>query len=295
MQADDVEIELEGRKLRLTNLEKVLWPRVGFTKRQLISYYAAVAAHLLPHLRDRPLALKRFPDGVDGQWWFQSEFQHRPEWLQTVRVQGTHRSFEYTVVDDVASLVWVANAAAIELHPMLWTRRDPYRADVLVFDLDPEPPAKLADTCRVALALRDVLEKHRMRPFVKISGGRGLHVCVAAPVGMDTKQRAREVAEEAAEATDGVVLDRHDKSGRAGTVLVDHLQNSRVASLIAPYSLRAGSIPTVATPVTWDEVEQASGGAPLSFGPHHVLERLDRHGDLVAGLLPAPGDRPKPS
>ncbi|MFL6019785.1 MAG: non-homologous end-joining DNA ligase [Gaiellaceae bacterium] len=279
-------IEIEGRRLRLTNLDKVLWPQVGRTKAWLLEYYTRVAPVLLPHLAGRPLTMRRFPDGVDGVSWHQNECRGEPEWFHVLETGGKGgRTLRFCVADDLPSLVWLANQGTIELHPFQWTVDAPRRPATLVFDLDPGPPAALAECARVALRLRDLLDELGLTPFAKTSGSLGLHLHV--PLGRPhdaehVKRFARAVAEALAQSHPDEVVAEVDKSRRAGKVFLDWLQNDPTRQTVAPYSLRGLPFPTVAAPVTWEEIER--GGA-LSFLGEDVLGRIERDGDLFAEVL----------
>jgi bifunctional non-homologous end joining protein LigD len=272
--AGSVDIEVGERRVRLSTLGRPVWREPLFTKRDLLTYYARVAPVLLPHVAGRPLTVVRFPEGIDAYGWYQTQCRG-PAWMRRARVGGrTGKSQDYCVVDDLAGLLSLVNAGAIELHPLL------ARADALdeptaaIFDLDPGEGASFADCCRVALELRRVLD---LRSFAKTSGALGLHV--HAPVQdasfEQTKRLARKVAERLAEADPGRVTAHPSRERRAGRVFVDWMQNDRVRSVVAPYSLRALAAPTVALPLHWDEVERAaaSDGVPV-FGPAQALERL---------------------
>ena len=276
--------------MQLTNLDKVLWPEVGFSKGQMISYYRAIAPVLLPHLRDRPVTLKRYPDGVDGIYWFQNNCPGPPRWMRTQRVaaaSGASRFFDYCTVDDLASLLWVANTGAVELHPLL-ARAGVDDADVLVFDLDPAAPAGLIECCDIALSLRDLLTRLGLEPLVKTSGATGLHVYarLATPASFaETKREARRIAAELAKATPEKVTATKSRTERGGKVLIDWSQNAALRSMVAPYSLRAMPVPSVSTPVAWDEVDASRAAGDwraLLFGPREVLERVEARGDLFA-------------
>ena len=287
-----LEVEVEGRRPRLTSLERVLWPEAGFTKGQMIDYYARVAPALLPHVEGRAMTLRRFPEGIAGPSWYQTTCPPgHPAWVPIQELPGrggaVHR---FCLVNDVAALIWAANLSTIELHPYL----APGASDeptVLVFDLDPGPPADILDCCRVALRLRDVLGAAGLASFPKTSGSVGLHVYVPlnAPHSYaETKAFSRVLAGRVAEEDPDGVTDQQKRSLRAGKVLVDWLQNEPRRSTVAPYSLRATGWPTVSTPVRWDEVEQAlAARSPelLTFEPDDALERLERFGDLFAPVL----------
>ncbi|MFL5940877.1 MAG: non-homologous end-joining DNA ligase [Gaiellaceae bacterium] len=282
-------VEVEGRPLALTNLDKVLWPETGTTKAELLEYYVAVAPALLPHLEGRPLTLRRFPDGVDGISWHQNEIQSEPEWFPVFETSGRdRRRLRFALVDGLASLVWLANQAVIELHPFLWRVDRPRLPDQVVFDLDPGAPAGLVEAARVALQLRPRLEELELEPLAKTSGSLGMHVHARVSAGLDTKRLARELAEALAEERPREIVAEMRRDLRPGKVFVDWLQNDVTRQTVALYSLRGLPLPTVATPVSWDEVEQAVDERrpePLVFTLRHVLERLEREGDALAALL----------
>jgi bifunctional non-homologous end joining protein LigD len=271
----DVELEVDGRTIRLTSLERPVWPALGFTKRDVLDYYRGVAPVLLPHVADRPVTLARFPEGVDSYGWYQTQCRG-PDWIRR-RTVGTQ---SYCVLDGLASLLWAVNAGAVELHPLLSRGR---RTDVptgVVFDLDPGPPAGLSEAREVAVALRELLAAHGLEAVARTSGSLGLHVVVPlnSPATFEvTKAFAKDVAREAARRLPQYALDRPARADRAGRVFVDWMQNTATRSLAAPYSLRAQPEPRVATPVSWDEVANAEH---LVFGPGDVLERVANHGDL---------------
>jgi bifunctional non-homologous end joining protein LigD len=272
------EVDIAGRRLRLTSLDKVLWPATGFTKGEMIDYYRRVAPALVPHLAGRPLTLGRFPDGVDGPGFAQTECRGRPEWMRTAPL--TLRSGEirsYCVVDDEASLVWVANLGTIELHPYLARGETPEQPTLVALDIDPSPPGGLVDSCRASLRLRDALAEDGLAAFPKTSGAAGLHVYVPlnSPLGYDeTRAFARGLAERLA----GELPD--------GRARVDWRQNAPRRSTVAPYSLRAMDRPSVSTPVSWEEVEEvARDRREPAFAPAEVLARVDRDGDLFRPVL----------
>ncbi len=264
-------------KVAITSRERVLFPAVGFTKGDLVAYYDAVAPVLLPHVVDRPLTVARFPEGVEGYGWYQTRCRG-PAWMRRRRV-GTQ---DYCVVDDLPGLLALLNAGAIELHPLL-SRGE--RTDVptaVVFDLDPGPPAGLRQCARVAAALAERLRAMGLAPVAKTSGSLGLHVYApgAFTSFAETKELARGLARELAAARPDLVIERQERAARVGRVLVDWAQNAATRSLPAPYSLRAGTEPTVSTPVLWDEL--ADDPAALVFAPAQVRERVSRLGDLFA-------------
>jgi bifunctional non-homologous end joining protein LigD len=271
-------LELAGRRVELTTPERVLWPAAGFTKRDLLDYYLRVAPVLLPHLRDRPLTLGRFPTGVEERGFAETECRGAPDWLRTEPIRlrnGEVRN--YCVVEDEAGLAWLANRSAIELHPFLGLERP--RA--IVFDLDPGEPADVATCADVALLLRDRLGDGAV---VKTSGSVGLHVFLPTSATYEeTRAYARAVAEELQAERPDLVVATTDRAARAGKVLVDWLQNAPMRSTVAPYSPRAAPWPTVSTPVSWDEVERCSHDRRpelLTFFAADVLARVERLGDL---------------
>jgi bifunctional non-homologous end joining protein LigD len=264
----------------LTTPERVLWPGAGFTKRDLLDHYLAVAPVLLPHLRDRPLTLGRFPTGVEGRGFAETEPRGVPEWLRTEPIRLRNGEIRnYCVVDDEAGLAWLANRSVIELHPFLGLDRP----GAVVFDLDPGEPADVVDCADVALLLRERLGDAAV---VKTSGSVGLHVFLPSSGTYDeTRAFARSVAEELAAAQPRRVVSTTARSARVGKVLVDWMQNARMRSTVAPYSLRAAPWPTVSMPVSWDEVARcAAERRPelLTFLAWDVPERLQRFGDLFA-------------
>jgi bifunctional non-homologous end joining protein LigD len=282
-------LELDGRRVELTTPGRILWPQAGFTKRDLVDYYVAIAAVLVPHIAGRPLTLGRFPEGVDGRGFAQTECRGAPEWLRTapIRLRGGEVR-NYCVVDDAAGLAWLGNRSAIELHvfPSRDTRLD--QPGYTVFDLDPGPGADVFDCCDVGLAIRDELERHGVPTFAKTSGSVGLHV-LAPPLGDFDRTRAvaRAVADDLTAAQPArVVADVN--APREGKVLVDWLQNAPMRSLVAPYSPRAAPFPAVSTPVTWEEVERAAADRRpelLTFTVRDVVRRVEAVGDLYAPLL----------
>ena len=286
------EVEIDGRHLRLSNLDKVFWPATGFTKGQMIEYYRRIAGLLLPHLRGRPLTLKRYPDGVDAEFFYEKQCpSHRPPWVATcpiARRGTTGKPIEYCLVDDQASLVWVANLASIELHPLLAFCDHVDHPTMVVFDLDPGPPADLVDCCQVGLWVRQVLSELELQPFPKTSGSKGLQLYVPLNTPhtyADTKPFARAIARRLAEQHPDRVVERMDKSLRAGKVLIDWSQNDVSKTTVCAYSLRARERPTVSAPVAWQEVERALGDGdprPLQLEAPEVIERVQRLGDLFA-------------
>jgi bifunctional non-homologous end joining protein LigD len=289
--SNKVEVDVDGQTLTLSNLDKVLYPEAGFTKAEVISHYQQVAPAMLPHLAGRPATLKRYPEGVDEESFFQKHApQHRPDWVRTAKVPSQSSrgrnagTVEYVIIDGLPSLVWAANLAAIELHVPQWRLPAGENPDLIVFDLDPGAPATIVECCRVAEALRPLLESDGLTPFAKTSGGKGLQL-YARTNGRSSEQNS-ELAKSYAERLekDHPVLSRMTRSLRAGKVLVDWSQNNASKTTVAPYSLRARSRPTVSTPVTWDEVESCRDRADLVFTAADLPARLDSLGDLFAPL-----------
>ncbi len=298
------EIEIDGRTLRLSNREKVLYPRAGLTKGQIVDYYAAVAPVLLGHLAGRPLTLKRYPDGVDGQHFYEKRCPaHRPEWVKTAAVWSGRlkETIDYCVVEDLPTLIWTANLASIELHTSLSRARDMDVPTSLVFDLDPGAPAGLRACCQVALLIRELFETFGTQTLVKTSGAKGLQVYVPlnTPVSYEqTKSFARAVAELLEKQHPKLALSQMSKSRRPGKVLIDWSQNDPHKTTVCVYSLRAQERPTISTPLTWEEVERASrrrSEPDLSIEPKALLERVERHGDLFAPLLSLTQALPDPA
>ncbi|MGQ0468200.1 MAG: non-homologous end-joining DNA ligase [Sporichthyaceae bacterium] len=293
--ADRVTVEVLGRQLSLSNLDKVLYPDAGFTKGEVIDYYTRIAPVMLPHLADRAATRIRFPDGVAGNSFFEKNAPtHTPDWVRTATlpVPGSTKNREeiaYVVVDELPTLVWLANLAALELHVHQW-RLDgdaPGPADRLVLDLDPGEPAGLQECAWVALLLREELAG--LDPLVKTSGSKGLQLYVGlAPTPSDEVSAwAKDLAVRMEATHRSLIVHRMEKAVRGGKVLIDWSQNAGAKTTVAPYSLRARPQPTVSTPVDWDEVEQAAGGAPLRFTAPEVLDRVADRGDLFEPLLGA--------
>jgi bifunctional non-homologous end joining protein LigD len=292
--ADTIRVALEGRDVRLTHLDRVLWPNAGLTKGWLLQSYLALAPVLLPYLRGRPITMWRYPEGVDHNGWWQNECRGAPEWVSVYTYTGKDgRAHRHCVIDDEASLMWLVNLGTIEIHPFPFTggSADP-SPSWLVFDLDPGEPAGLREACEVGLVLRDVLEAQGLVPVAKTSGVKGLHVLVAldeTATFAAAKSYARTVAGALATELPELVVDRQARSIRTGKVLLDWLQNDRFRSTVAPYSLRATDPPAVSTPVSWDEVRAtAAGDAPATSGAFQVddvLRRVASIGDLFTPAL----------
>jgi bifunctional non-homologous end joining protein LigD len=302
---EKVAVEVEGRQLTLSNLGKVLYPEPGFTKGEVIDYYTRVAPVLLPHLADRPLTFKRYPDGVEGKFFFEKNApSHRPPWVRTVELPSpgstkNRATIHYAVVKDLPTLVWAANLATLELHVPMWrvTRQSkPKNPDLMVYDLDPGPPATIVECCQVAAWVREALEADGLAAYPKTSGSKGLQLYVPLD-GKAPWERvhgyARELAIRLEKEHPDLVVWNMKKDLRGGKVLVDWSQNNAAKTTIAVYSLRARPLPTVSTPVTWDEVEATRTAADLVFTASDVLARVEKDGDLFGPILEGAGTLPK--
>ncbi|MFF1613339.1 non-homologous end-joining DNA ligase [Amycolatopsis sp. NPDC058278] len=295
MAGSRITVRVGERQLTLSNLEKVLYPRPGFTKGEVLDYYTRIAPVLLPHVRDRAMTFVRFPEGVTGTSFFEKDVsRHAPDWVRTARltVGGRGKDPEiiaYPLINDLPELVWAANLAALELHVHQWTvgpgdeRRTP---DRLVFDLDPGPGATVVDCCRVAERLHDVLVADGLTPVAKTSGSKGmqLYAGVVTTDGGEPSRYAKAVAERLAAETPDLVVARMTKNLRPGKVFIDWSQNNPVKTTVAPYSLRGRDEPTVSAPVTWDEVRACRHVTHLRFTAGDVLARVEDFGDLFADL-----------
>src|SRR6516165_4666060 len=283
------ELIVNDRKLQVSNLDKVLYPKPGFTKAQVIDYYIRIAPALLPHLRDRPLTMKRYPDGVEGQFFYEKNCPtHRPKWVKTARVwsEGNNRMMDYCLAQDLPTLVWAANLADLELHTSLAKKNDVARPTVMVFDLDPGPPADIVQCCQVGLWLRDLLGQMKLKSFAKTSGSKGLQVYVPLNTAVtydQTKSLSHALAQHLEHEHAGLVTSNMSKTMRKRKVFVDWSQNDEHKTTICVYSLRAREEPTVSTPVTWEEVENClkkKRADLLRFRCERTLERVEEKGDL---------------
>jgi bifunctional non-homologous end joining protein LigD len=301
MSPGDVQVDVEGRTLSISNLDKVLYPRTGTTKGEVLHYYAEIAGVLLPHLKDRAVTRIRWPHGVEGDSFFEkNKPPGTPSWVRTAGVPTTgsrarrtggepdRDTIDFPVCDDLATLTWLANLAALELHVHQWrvTKAGrPRKPDRLVIDLDPGEPAGLHECCQVALMVRDALAERDLDCSPVTSGSKGLHLYAALPGRLDsdgTTALAKEVAEELQASHPALVTAAMTKAKRPGKVFLDWSQNSGSKTTISPYSLRGRAVPTVATPITWDEVEEGAED-PVGldqFRFEEVLERVREHGDL---------------
>jgi len=282
-------VEVEGRQLRLTNLDKVLYPVPGFTKGQVIDYYTRVAPFVLPHLQGRPLTLKRYPNGVDGKHFYEKQCpSHRPDWVRTAAIPVSRKTIDFCLCDDLPTLVWAANLADLELHPSLSRAEAIEHPTTLAFDLDPGEPAGIMECCEVACLLRDLLGQLGLECFPKTSGSKGMQVY--APLdGQATYDRTKPLSQALARHLEArhpkLVVSSQKKELRKGKVLVDWSQNDEHKTTVCVYSLRAREQPTVSTPLSWEEVEGAADPAELTFAAGDVLERTADQGDLFAPVV----------
>jgi bifunctional non-homologous end joining protein LigD len=282
-----VSVEVEGHELSLSNLDKVMYPETGFTKGQVIDYYTRVAPVLLPHLHDRPLTLKRYPDGVEGGHFYEKQCpSHAPDWVRSEPVELSSKTIQFCVCDDLPTLVWLANLADLELHPSLSKVPEVERPTLMAFDLDPGPGTGLAECCEVALILREALARLKLECFAKTSGSKGIQVYV--PVNVDdvdydhgTKLLSNALARHLEAEHPKLIVSSQRKELRKDRVLIDWSQNDEHKTTVGVYSLRARERPTVSTPLSWDEVEEGDADA-LVFEADDVLARVEEHGDLFA-------------
>ena len=286
---EKAELVVEGKKLAVSNLNKVLYPKAGFTKGQVIDYYIRIAPLLLPHLKDRPLTMKRYPDGVEGEFFYEKNCpSHRPKWVKTAKVwsEGNQKTMDYCLANDLPTLVWAANLADLELHTSLSRKNNIERPTMMVFDLDPGAPADMVQCCKVGLWLRDLLSKMKLKSWAKTSGSKGLQVYVPlnTPVSYeDTKALSRSLAQYLERDHPDRVTSNMSKALRKAKVFVDWSQNDEHKTTICVYSLRAREEPTVSTPVTWNEVENClkkKNAELLRFRSDQVLTRVEKQGDL---------------
>jgi bifunctional non-homologous end joining protein LigD len=287
-------VDVEGKHLSLSNLDKVLYPATGFTKGQVIDYYARIAPALLPHLKGRPVTMKRYPNGVDSEFFYEKNApKHRPEWVKTAPIWSRHnrRHINYLLVDDLPTLIWLANLASLEIHPSLALGKDYDCPTMIVFDLDPGPPANIVQCAQVGLWLCEIFEHWGLQSFPKTSGSKGLQVYVPlnTPTSYDvTKTFAQALAHLLEHEHPDLIVSEMKKAIRGGKVFVDWSQNDEHKTTVSVYSLRAREHPTVSTPVTWEEVERAlkkKDAKLLAFEAPEVIERFEKMGDLHAPVL----------
>ncbi len=284
-------VEVAGRQLTLTNLDKILYPATGFTKGQVIDYAIRIAPVLIPHLAGRPLTMKRYPNGVDAQYFFEKNApKHRPDWVQTTPVwsEGNNRTMHYLMANDLPTLVWIANLASIELHPSLSLGADIETPTMIVFDLDPGPPANIVQCAQVGLWVREIFDHFGLQSFAKTSGSKGLQIYVPLNTKTSydqTKPFSNAIARLLEHEHPDLVVSDMKKAIRTNKVFVDWSQNDQHKTTISVYSLRAREKPTVSTPVRWEEVEQTlkkKDANLLVFEAKDVLGRVEKMGDLFA-------------
>ena len=287
-------VEVEGRKLKLTNLDKVLYPAAGFTKGQVVDFYVRIAPVLVPHLAGRPLTMKRYPEGIDQEYFFEKNApMHRPDWVETAPIwsESNHRTINFILANDLPTLVWIANLASIELHPSLSLAADIRTPTAIVFDLDPGPPANIVQCAQVGLWVREIFDHFGLRSFPKTSGSKGLQIYIPLHTKTSyeqTKSFAHAVARLLEQEHPELVVSDMKKAVRTNRVFVDWSQNDQHKTTISIYSLRAREQPTVSTPVLWDEVEQAlkkKDAGRLVFEAKDVLARVEKMGDLFEPVL----------
>jgi bifunctional non-homologous end joining protein LigD len=292
-----VTVRVEKRELTLSNLDKVLYPEAGFTKGQVIDYYTRIAPVMMPYVKDRPLTFKRYPDGVDGKFFFEKNApSHAPPWVRKVELPSpgstkNRTTIAYAVVCELATMVWAANLATLEMHVPMWRvqkNAKPKNPDIMVYDLDPGEPATIVECCEVAKLVRATLGKVGLTGYPKTSGSKGMQLYVpldAKRPWEDVHAYARELAEQLEQEHPDLVVSNMKKDLRGGKVLVDWSQNNASKTTIAPYSLRARAFPTVSTPITWQEVEGCRKPTDLRFTSDDVLARVEKDGDLFAPVL----------
>ena len=284
---------MQGKDLEVSNLEKVLYPETGFTKGQLIDYYVRIAPVLLPHLKGRPLTMKRYPNGANSQFFYEKNCPvHRPDWVNTTAVwsDGNKRWMDYCMVQDLPTLVWVANLASIELHPSLSLGKKIEQPTYIVFDLDPGPPATIVQCCQVGLWVREIFAQFGLESFAKTSGSKGLQIYIPLNTSVtyeETKPFAKTIARLLEDQHRDLVVSDMKKALRTNKVFVDWSQNDQYKTTVSVYSMRAKDRPTVSTPVTWKEVEQCLNKEDpelLVFTSDQTLARVEKDGDLWEDL-----------
>jgi len=285
------QLKIGGTVVNVSNLEKMLYPKAGFTKGQIIDYYIKVSPALLPHLKNRPITLKRYPEGVDGFFFYERRCPaHRPDWIKTAKAPKTDGGdVDYCVMNNLAALVWAVNPADLELHTFLHLAPKMDVPKAVAFDLDPGAPANIVTCCKVGLELKKLFDEQKLESFPKTSGSKGLQIYVplnSPTTYKKTKAFSHAVAEELEKKLPQLVVSKMQKALRTGKVLVDWSQNDHHKTTVCVYSLRAKDRPTVSTPVTWDEVVKAAKtNSILSFETNDVLKRVEKHGDIFAPVL----------
>jgi bifunctional non-homologous end joining protein LigD len=287
-------LKINGKEVAVSNLDKIFYPEADFTKAQVIDYYIRISPVLLPHLKNRPLTLKRYPDGVAGGFFYEKRCpSHRPEWVDTARVRSgkDETEIDYCLANDLRSIVWAANLGDLELHTFLARAPQVDRPTMMVFDLDPGAPANIVQCCQVGFWLKEKLAEFNLESFAKTSGSKGLQIYVPLNTGVTyakTKPFAHRLAAQLEQDHPELVVSRMEKRLRGGKVFVDWSQNDRHKTTVCVYSLRAMNQPTVSTPVGWDEVKDAlklNDPKKLSFLSEEVLERAEKRGDLFLPVL----------
>src|SRR5919108_4139116 len=297
-------VNVGGKELALSNLDKIMYPETGFTKGQVIDYYSGIARYILPHLKNRPITMKRFPDGIGGQHFYEKNApSHKPKWIETFRVprSSEESAINYILINDLPSLVWSANMANLEVHPFLAQAPRIEQPTMVVFDLDPGAGADILNSCEVAFLVKDLLDRLGLKSFVKVSGSKGIHLHVPLNTSVtyeSTQPFAKSIAQFLESEHPDQIVSEMPKTKRKGKVFVDWSQNSEHKSTVAVYSLRAkGERPFVALPVSWDELKSAldqGDGSKLFVEPEECLRRLRKSADLFAAVLKMKKKLPKP-
>jgi bifunctional non-homologous end joining protein LigD len=290
--AEQTQLNVEGVEVKVSNLNKIFYPKTGFTKGQMIDYYIRVSDYLLPHLQNRPITLKRYPNGVDGLFFYEKQCPAgAPKWVKTTRVAKSGGEIDYCLINNLPTLVWASNLANLELHTFLHKAGAIQRPTALAFDLDPGPPADILACCQVALQLKATFDSLKLKSFPKTSGSKGMQIYVPlnTPVTYEkTKAFAHELAQLMEQQFPNLVVSRMEKALRKGKVFMDWSQNDDKKTTVNVYSLRAKERAAVATPITWKEVETAvkrKNAATLTFDAPSVLKRVEKLGDLFAPVL----------
>lgn len=295
-------LEIEGRQVRVSNLQKIYYPATGFTKGGVLDYYINIAPVFLAHLKDRPVSLKRYPDGVKGLFFYEKQCPvHRPDWVQTTPIWSDVRKAKigYCVFNDLPSLVWAANLAVLEFHTSLSRKQDMTKPDFLAFDLDPGDGMNISACCKVAVLIEEKLRELKLKCFAKTSGSKGLQLYVPLNSKADyeqTKTLAHDLAIELEQAHPELVVSKMSKALRKGKIFIDWSQNDEHKTTVCAYSLRAKERPSASTPLKWEEVEAAARSRskqPLFFSPADVLKRVEKFGDLFAPVLKLKQSVPK--
>jgi bifunctional non-homologous end joining protein LigD len=293
MMPPQTQFDIDGIPVNVSNLDKVFYPKTGFTKGEVIDYYIRVSRYLLPHLKERPITLKRYPNGVEGLFFYEKQCpSSRPTWVRTAKVAKSDGSdINYCVINDLPTLVWAANLADLELHTFLHKVPAIQRPTAMAFDLDPGPPADILACCKVALRLKAFFDSLKLKSFPKTSGSKGMQVYVPLNTQVTyekTKEFARQLAALMERQFPDLVVSKMEKALRAGKVFMDWSQNDDKKTTVTVYSLRARERPTISTPLTWAEVEAALKSkktSALAFEPAAVLKRVEKQGDLFAPVL----------